>query len=405
MNTLFVARQPIFDRDRNVWGYELLYRSNAEGAPVADADQVESPLNIAASLMNSPDFDFREAYCLLEATESFIKDGHARALAQEKIVLQAPLATLTNDAIQKELLAVKDSGATLCLDLGANSQFPAPLPDGIGIVAVPFTSIDQVTTDWLHSLHRNGAQLLVTTIATQEEAKKACDYGADLLQGAFFQLPKTYSVKPFAVSTVNRLKILQLLESGERDVKKLAQAISADVSITLRLLKFVNSAAFSFIRTIDSVHQAIALVGMERLKNWLHLIIVSDMAPSNQTREIAHASAVRAKFLELLALYSGKTEIADKMYLLGLFSLLEAILEKRYEDIFKELQLDEDVINALMGHPSELLPWLELTQLKEKANWLQLDARAMELGIGLSTISKSEIEALDWANRFFTMAW
>jgi len=182
----------------------------------------------------------------------------------------------------------------------------------------------------------------------------------------------------------------------------LIQVVEAEVSLTLKLLRFVNSAAFSRSYKLDSVHRAITLTGWKRLKSWLYLIIITDSCLSATTLELSYNSAIRAKFLELLALYSGRCELADKLYLLGLFSLLETMLEKRFEDIFASINLDADIVNALLGKESPLLPWLQLVQLLESGFWRRLTAMAKALNVDLKTISKSKLEAMAWANQFFS---
>lgn len=130
-------------------------------------------------------------------------------------------------------------------------------------------------------------------------------------------------------------------------------------------------------------------------------LIVSDTTPAEQTREIAYTSAIRGKFLELMALYAGRQDIADKLYLLGLFSLLDKILERNFEDIFRELSLDEEIEAALLDRPEGFRTWLNLARLLEFGNWLKMDSCALELGLDLKSISKSKLEALEWANNFF----
>jgi EAL and modified HD-GYP domain-containing signal transduction protein len=245
------------------------------------------------------------------------------------------------------------------------------------------------------------ARLLVKRIETHAQADQAVQAGADLLQGFFFEKPRTFQVHPLSSTSLSRLRILQILEAHDENLEQLTEAVESDVSLAVRLLKLVNSASFSLSRRIESVRQAIVLVGWSKLRNWLRLIVITDMAPSRSTNELAYSSAVRAKFLELAAIYTDREELADKAYMLGLFSLLEAMLEKSFSDIFRELKLDEDVISALLEGAGPLQAWLSLARLMDTGAWLALDALAAELGLSMKTISRCRIEAFDWAKEFF----
>ena len=398
MNNFFFARQPIFDAEGKVWGYEALYRhiEDAEQAEIKDFD--ESTLKVAAGLLASPDYGFKDAFCIVNATRDFLEKGYALGLANDKLVLSIPDELLRDESILEYLSPIREQGVRI-MSACKGPENLRPYPERIDMFELPYSALDAAKGN--SCLPEGAAQLLVTHIETHEEMESAREAGANLFQGYFFQKPKTYSVKPLATSMVNRLKVLQLLESEEQDLNALTKAIEADVSITVRLLRLVNSPVFAFVRKIDSVRQAITLVGWDKLKNWLHLIIISDMAPSEKSKELSLASAVQAKFLELIALYMGKRDLSEKLYLLGLFSLLEPIMERTYNDIFSEISIDEAVQEALVHDRGELASWLNMARDLESGNWLKLDSMAMEIGVDMKTVSKCKLDAMAWAKNFF----
>lgn len=399
MKELFVARQPIFDSQQNVWGYELLYRLAPEDEVAVITDEDDCTLKVASSLSVSPDYSFQEAKCVINATRDFIVNGHALGLASDRLILSADLATFQDPEIMDALAELKRNEVQLALTLDGCTTNQERLFQDIDLIELPWPLFgSQAQEQWVK---KRKSLLLVSRIETHEQAAMALQAGADLLQGFYFQRPKTYSVKSLCASLVNRLKILQILESEDPDIQDLTLAIEADVGITHRLLTFVNSAAFSLVRRLDSVRHAISLVGWKRLKNWLHLIVICDTIPAGQTQEIAHTCTVRAKFLELLALYSGRREKADKLYLLGLFSLLDTLLQRPFQKIFNELRLHEDIEAALLYSSGPLHPWLQLIHVLESGDWRLLDARAKDLGVSVPTISKSKLEAMQWARNFF----
>lgn len=403
MSAIFVARQPIFDKDNKVWGYEIFYRPDLEASKADVEDEDSATLQVASSLLLSPDYGFKGAYYVINVTRDFLVKQYARGINRERLVLSVSQELIEDGAVVGELLYLHSEGAKLQLsfnDFDPNLSLPF---ESFDIFEVPFASLSQfVDSPFCENLDRSKQRLLVSRIEFPADYEISQNSGASLFQGFYFQRPKTASLRPLSASLINRLKVLQILESEDQDVNALSRAIEGDATIALRLLKFVNSAAFSFLRRIDSVRQAVSLVGWDQLKNWLRLIIVSDIAPSGQTRELAYTSAIRARFMELLALYSGKAILADRLYLLGLFSLLEVMLDQTFLNIFKELQLHGHVEAALLGEPGGLRPWLDFTALLESGNWLRIDSAAMELGVELKTVSKAKLEAIEWANSFFT---
>jgi EAL and modified HD-GYP domain-containing signal transduction protein len=401
-NLLVVARQPIFATTGGVWGYRLLYRSSQDASSADIVDVEAATLKVASSLLLSPDNDFQSAHFVILASRDFLLEGHAAGLSPNHLVLELTQDLAEEPAVMEAALALQPEGVKLALTVDDNRAALDLSLNLFDILNVPFSIAEGGDRHLFAQVSdKRPPMLLVSRIETYEQEKFAKEFGADLLQGFFFQKPRTYSLKPLPASMINRFMALQILESEEEDLDALIKVVEADVSLTLKLLRFVNSAAFSLSHKLDSVRRAIALTGWKRLKNWLYLIIITDSGFSTTTQELSYSAAIRAKFLELLALYSGIYELADKLYLVGLFSLLETMLEKRFEDIFTSIDLDADIVNALLGKESPLLPWLQLVHLLESGSWHKLNAMAKALNVDLKTISKSKLEAMAWANQFF----
>ncbi len=400
MENLFIARQPVFGRREQVWGYELLYRTTwtAQAADISDPEM--ATLKVASFLSVSPDYKLQSAYNIINATAEFILQKYPRALASDKLVLSFSPDAYENAEIPQEIEILKQEGVKLAFTVNSPSPGRSAFFREAHIVEIPFPVFKEMDRQIWRFFQEENFLCLVNRIETRRDAQTALEAGADLLQGFYFQYPANYTLSLFPPSLVNRLQILQILESERQNIEELARAVELDVSLAYKLIRFVNSAAFSLVRKIDSVRHAIALVGWNRLKNWVHLMVVLDFSPTDRTRELAFCSAVRGKFLELLALYSRREDLADKLYLLGLFSLLDTILGRPFTEIFNHLSLSEEIENALLGKTGGLQPWLELAQVLDSDNWLQVDSYAMDLGLDLKTISKSKVEALQWANDF-----
>jgi EAL and modified HD-GYP domain-containing signal transduction protein len=396
-NQLYVARQPIFDRDKKVWGCKLLYRESEAAGAARYLDGEEATLKVAASLLVSPDQEFRSGCTMVTVSRDFLLQGMVQGLELDKPVVGVRSKLLKDKQVLDALRDLKGHGYKLSVDLRGGEWSDVPAPELFDVAELPWTDLQPGGKP----KSMGDVLLLVKRIETHEQADQAREAGADLLQGFFFEKPRTYRIRPLTATSLSRLKILQILESRDEDLESLSAAIESDVSLALRLLKLVNSASFALARRIESVRQAASLVGWNKLKNWLRLIVVTDMTPSRVTNELAYSSAVRAKFLELAAQEAGRDDLADRLYMLGLFSLLEALLEASFADVFRELQLDEDVQAALLDFSGPFKGWLSLARLMDTANWLALDSLAAELGLSMKQISSCRMEAFDWAKDFF----
>ncbi len=379
-----------------------MYRSaqDHECAEMTDLDK--STLHVAASMTVSPDYEFHQARYVINATRDFILSGHAMALASERLILSAGLDVWNDPEVLHALADLRKEKVQLAMTV-KDEDLPRmdKLWGELDLVEVPWP-IYESRADW-EWLKSKNSLLLVSRIESHKQAEQALHAGADLLQGFYFQRPKNYTAKSLSAVMVNRLKILQMLESENLEIQELSRAVEGDVGITHRLLTFVNSAAFSLVRRIDSVGHALSLVGLKRLKNWLHLIVICDSLPSEQTQELAYASSVRAKFLELMALNSGRRDIADQLYLLGLFSMLDTLLHQPFQEIFRQMRLHDHIESALLHGTGPLYPWLHLVQVLESGNWNHLDSIASKLGVTVRLISKCKLDAMQWARNFFLL--
>lgn len=397
---LYMARQPVFDVHGRVWGYKLLFRDDAEAQRACMDDPEACTLAVVASLLVSPDKGFSDAMCVINATMEFITRGYARGLACESLALSVTTEILGNGEALAEMHSLRKEGVRFLLDVRDAAMPSAALLNYFDVVETHCDHLQDVVAalpaGWLDT-----HMVMAKQVETADQREKAEVSGARLFLGYFFQHPDLRTVRTVSASLIGRLKILQILEDDVQDIRLLTQAVEADVSITVRLLRLINSPVFAFRRRIDSIRQAISLLGWDKLRNWLRLIVVSDMNPEEKTNELAYSSAVRARFLQLLALYSGRPEMADKLYLVGLFSMLEAMLERPYAEIFADLHLATEVEDALLGKGGQLQPWYDFMKRLDSGDWLHLDAAAAVLGVELKTAGKAQLESYSWANAFF----
>ena len=198
---------------------------------------------------------------------------------------------------------------------------------------------------------------------------------------------------------VLRFKLLKLIEQDDPDINSLAESIQADATISYRLLAFLNSAAFAFSQTIKSIHQAIYLLGWSKIKNWLRVVLLTDMNQSKKSDELVLLSAQRGMFLELVARDHDFWGFdPESLHLLGIFSLLDALIGQPMTEIVTHLPLDNKMKSALCREPNnEYLPLLRLSQCLEEARWQEAEGMVQQLNLDSAKVRMAFQKSINWA--------
>ena len=324
ITTRFIARQPIFARDKTVVAYELLFRQTAENVFGShDPDQATKACLDTAILVG---FDFLKGHSVfVNCTRDCLLSGYVALFSPEITVVEV-LETVTPD---QEVVAacrkLKKAGYRIALDDFVDQPAYAPLTELADIIKVDFRlSPPPVREALVRKFANQRTQLLAEKVETHEEFAAALQLGFTLFQGYFFCKPVVVSTHDISSSRVSYLRILKAANAPELDFGKIEELIKSEPALYYRLLRYLNSAAFGFRVEVKSIAQALVLLGERDLRRWLTLVCVV-LANSGKPHELVVLALVRARFCELLATRSKVTESAS--FMLGLFSLMDAILD------------------------------------------------------------------------------
>ncbi len=226
--------------------------------------------------------------------------------------------------------------------------------------------------------------------------------GFDLFQGSYFKSPEEIPVRRLTSNEATRLRLLHLIDKPDPDFIEVAAAIQSDPALSFRLLAYLNSAAFGLRQTIKSIRQSIALLGWKRVRNWLRVALISDMAQGAQSGELVHLAIQRGKFLELIGeRFDFWGFDPDALQLLGLFSLLDSILQVPMSDAVQYLPLDARMKAALKGDSnSEYYPLIQLAELYEEGCWAEAGELVARLGLDDELVKAAFQVAVSWANQW-----
>jgi EAL and modified HD-GYP domain-containing signal transduction protein len=404
--TVSLARRPVFDDKRRLWGYEL-FRVGGERAPGDSANIESAATSLAKSayigLQNMLD---RGKKIVLDFTAKGLLDDLPYVLPPASAVVQVDETVLSSPDVVPSLKRLKTDGFLVAVDGFTGSPAGDPFYRIADIISI---AVDGKRGDDLTAVMDFTRRYDVLTMATgvQDPALfEACrEMGFSLYSGAFFKTPDVIKLRRISPSEVSHFRLLRLFEMQEPDIDVMAETIQTDVSVSYRLLAYLNSAAFGFPQKIKSIRQAIALLGWNKMKNWLRVSLIMDVSRNKDAAELMLLAVQRGKFLELIATdYDYWGFDPDTLNLLGTFSLLDVMLGLPMADIVAHLPLDTKLQSALCGDPnSEYAPLLQLACLFEEARWLETEKMIQRLNLDDGKVRGAFQRAVDWAVELTTL--
>ena len=404
VNNIFVARQPIFRTNQKVYGYELLFRSSLSNFfdPAEDGNRASAKVLINSFLLFGISNITEGKKAFINFTEEMLCLEYPALFPKEITVVEI----LENVAPTPELLDalrfLKRKGYTLALDDYAGiADARAPLLELVDIVKFDLRLMGMEElgrqVEAINSHHK--VRILAEKVENFAEYEQAKKLGFDFFQGYFFQKPNVIAGRDIPGSKLQYLLILRQLQDENYSIEQVADLIAHDVSLSYKLLKYVNSAYFGLQREIQSVAGAVAMVGEIDLKKWLNLVMLAYLA-EDKPLELVRSSLLRAEFCDMISRHlAGKPD--GKFFTVGMFSLLDALLDKPMDAILKELTLSPDINDALLGrNPNYLMASLYLAKAYESGAWKTALKLAEKLGIEGDQLPMLYDKALNVIKRF-----
>ncbi|MCA1944310.1 MAG: HDOD domain-containing protein [Desulfovibrio sp.] len=362
---VFVARQPIFDRDQRVWGYELLFRQ-AQGdqtARIDDPDAATARVIADGFALGSSGLAPHQKI-LINFPARLLLSHSALALPKSICIPEILETVAPEPEVIAACAAIKKEGYQLALDDFVGQPGYEALLALADIVKVDVLGMEQAAlVDLSRTLLRSKAVLLAEKVENKEvhDLCRAC--GFQLFQGFYFSKPQIIPGRTLSSGHMAKLQLLGQLAKDDYDVNEVARTIAQDPSLSFRLLRHLNSAAFHLTRKIDSIQQAVAFLGGRALRQWLLVATLSDMGESARSKELFYSCVLRGRFLSTCAGIMPKPPLsADGFFLLGVFSQLDALLGQPMAEILPVLGLSDDLERALLGGDSPAARALHLAK-------------------------------------------
>lgn len=396
---IFVARQPILDRNKDLYAYELLFRSGKSGAfPNIDGNTATTSLLSSSFFTIGIDKLTGGKLAFINFTEDLIKEGTPLLFPNKKLMVEILEDVEPNEQILSSCKELKEKGYLLALDDFVYSKKFDKLIELSDIIKIDFrlTPLDTIE-EMVPSLEKSGCKLLAEKIETHEEFEKACSLGFDYFQGYFFAKPEVVADKDLSSSQLTMMQLISSANSDEFDIAGLEEIVSLDVSTSYKLITYLNSPHFGRIQPISSIRQAISFLGEKGFKLFISLIATTNLA-ADKPQELVKMSIIRARFLELVG---NREKInGNELFLLGLFSKVDAMLDKSMDEILLQLPIAPDIKEALQVRAGSLFIYLRLVEAYESGNWLAFQYVIKRTSLTETEITEFYIEALEWADSF-----
>jgi len=403
---IFVARQPIFDAHEKVWAYELLFRKSGHAST---ADVAEDDLATASVIADGFALAFngmsKNRKAFINFPQRLLLDDTVFALPREICVVEV-LETITpSPEMVAALLNIKSHGYTLALDDYVGQPGYEDILRLADIVKVDVLGMEPLRLrEVCADLRKYGCRLLAEKVEDRATYELTKQLGFSLFQGFFFSRPETMTGSKVPTPVIAKMRLLRALSGDDFDVRELTRIISSDPSVSYRLLNFINSAAFSLRSKIQSIGQALTLLGRQQIKQWFLAVIISDFDSSAKVQEAAYTSLQRARYLESMGKFHHSSSFRpETLFLLGLFSKLDVLLAQPMDKLLQNIPLDKQVEDALLSKPSPYWSWLSLVEDIEIGNWEDvfqfLEARQLDQ----QESARSYAEAIGWTQTLLRM--
>ena len=400
---VFVARQPIFDRTRQLYAYELLFRSDEIHNEYNGADSSSATTQVIANSLFT--LGLENVACGKKVFVNFdyglLMGGLTTVLPKETMVLEI----LESVEPSEELLAVcnelNQQGYTFALDDFVGEARFEPLTQIAKLIKVDMRTTEKAEQERLLRTYRpRGIAMVAEKVETHEEFEWAKTAGYDYFQGYFFARPVVMRGHQIPAAKINCIRLLREMQSADLNYEQLRKIISEDVSLSYKLLRFVNSALFARQGEIQSIAHSLAVLGDDLIRHWSALAALPILAKDKPGELVTH-SLVRARFCERLAQMATVSE-HGRGFLVGLFSLLDALIDVPLEEALHQAGVGAAIRGALLGTEGQGGPLRDVYTLVcryEAGDWKAVSELASKLNIQASGIGEAYSESTLWAHQ------
>lgn len=392
MSALYLARQPIYDRDLGVFAYELLYRSNEENRAPSDAGD-QATYEVLGNALAEIGLEelVGPHYAFINFTRGFFAGENPMPFSGKQVVLEVLEDVPPDAAVLSGVQRFSEMGHMIALDDFVYDDTLLPLIKLADIIKIDIMALDdQQLQQHVEILRQHDVKLLAEKVETQAEFETCKALGFDYFQGYFFCKPNLLKRNRVPGSQLAIAQLLAKLSDPEVSIDALDEIVSRDVSISYKLLRYVNSALFSLPTKVESLHQAMMYLGLDLVKRLIMLLAMAGV--DDKPHELLTTALVRAKLCEQISALRGHGS-QERCFIVGLFSVLDALVDMPLEDVLPSLSLAEEINDALLNKQGIAGQALQSVIAFEQGQWQVFEKNA----IAQEQIQPLYLQAITWA--------
>jgi EAL and modified HD-GYP domain-containing signal transduction protein len=400
----FLARQPIFDKDLKLYGYELLFRSE----PAEVTEQISGDAATSAVISDSHFIkEINAIRCKKRAFVNFSRNtltaGYAQLFPSRALGVAISKGVESDPEVLKALKELKGADYLVAVDDFAGEKARLPLVELADIVKVDFTTTSkEQQQEFAEQLKQEDLLLLAKNLERHNQVLAAQKMGYTLFQGYFFCKPLRLKGERIPETKITKLQLLQAVNQSPIDFEKVEEILRHDVAMSYKLLTYINSARFGLREKLNSIRQALVLLGQNNLRKWGSLMAFSFLADEKPS-ELLVTTVVRARFCELMADLLNRPEHRDNLFMIGMFSTLDALLDLPMTEALDQIPLADEIKGSLLGEQGIGRTVLDAVIGYEIGDWRRLTALHEQHVFEEDLVPYQYLQAVEMADSIFQL--
>ncbi len=394
---MFIARQPIFNKVMEVFGYELLFREGSDSTRYDGTSATHATASVIGSLFESGiDQIVDDKHAFINFDAAFINSDFPELIESHRLIIEVLEDVVVDEQLIDRLEGLKRKGYRIALDDFVEDYDAYPLVPLADIIKydLMMTPLHTIGSAVKSALDENKI-LLAEKIETEAEFIEAREMGFSLFQGFFFSKPSIIGKAHQKSNTkIQYSRIISELVKEEPSYQKLAEIIEKDANLAYRVMRIISSRAGDDL--VYSIKRALTYMGLKEIERWINILMMQDLG-SHKPKELMILSLVRTKFAEAIAVHANLKKFKYEASMMGLFSTIDAMLDQNMSDALDGISLPKSIKESLIEHEGILMPIFNLLNAYEQGDWERAFKLVHEMNLKEEDLFESYMEAVKWA--------
>jgi EAL and modified HD-GYP domain-containing signal transduction protein len=395
----YIGRQPILDRQQKIIGYELLFRNSREATSAQFGDEIFVGATILVNTLSNMGAAWLlgDKLAFINISTALLESDFLELLPAERVVLEIVETVRPTPELLARCRKLRAKSFRFALDDFELTTATAPFLEVASFIKLDIRELGQEkTVAMINALdgHHHKAKLIAEKVETKDEFRFCRQLGFSYFQGYYFAHPETLSAKTINPAYANVLSLLDRVRE-KAEIQEIETYFKKDVALSFKLLRYINSAGFGLSCEIESIRHALAILGYKQLYRWLTLLLVT-AGEGTTAPALTKTAITRGRLTELLGAGFLEDHEGDNLFIVGVFSLLDVILEMPMEQVLEKLYLPAPINDALLHRQGIYAPFLQLAEACEDANLEKIEKLAGTLQLAPDQINRSHLAALAW---------